>query len=351
MTNQTDIYGIIVRSFRENLTIEEQEFLAAWKSESRENLMEYLDYQAIWQESEKLRDPEHVPVSRSLVQVHEKARTGSVRANWKKVLLNAAAVLVLAVMFTFAYQVFIADKEDISGNILTASQEVKAPYGTQIRLDLSDGTEVYLNSGSTLRFPVSFDGKEERTVKLTGEGFFTVSADNRRPFLVDAGSMTVHVTGTRFNVDAYPENRRITVALVEGKVILEKGSGAEALEIAAMNPGEVAEYDQTENKLRIVKNLGMEKFSAWTRGKIVFSNDPILTVVEKLENWYNVEIEIGDTKLNTYRFTGTFFDEPVDQVLHLLSISSGMEYSIVQARRLEDNTYSKRKIILRSKRI
>jgi ferric-dicitrate binding protein FerR (iron transport regulator) len=188
-------------------------------------------------------------------------------------------------------------------------------------------------------------------VKLTGEGFFTVSADKTRPFLVDAGSMTVHATGTRFNVDAYPENRRITVALLDGKVTLEKGHGDEAMEIAIMNPGEVAEFDQTENKLRIMKNQGIEKFFAWTRGKIVFSNDPILTVVEKLENWYNVEIEIADTKLETYRFTGTFFDEPVDQVLHLLSISSGMEYSIVPARKLDDNTYSKRKITLRSKRI
>jgi ferric-dicitrate binding protein FerR (iron transport regulator) len=313
--------------------------------------MEYLDYQAIWQESEKLREPAHVPVPGPLALIHERARTGSLRAYWKKVLWNAAAVLVLAVIFTFAYQVFIGDKEEISGKLFTASQEVKAPYGTQIRLDLSDGTEVYLNSGSSLRFPVTFDGKETRTVKLSGEGFFTVSADKNRPFLLDAGFMTVRVTGTSFNVDAYPENRRITVALVEGKVILEKESDGETMKLAAMNPGEVAEYDQTVNKLRIVKNLGMEKFSAWTRGKIVFSNDPILTVVEKLENWYNVEIEIGDTKLDTYRFTGTFFDEPVEQVLHLLSISSGMEYSIVPARRLDDNTFSKRKIILRSKRI
>jgi len=312
--------------------------------------MEYLDYRAIWEESEKLRNPASVPVSESLAQVYERARTVTVRAYWKKALLNAAAVLVLAVMFTFTYQVFTADKEIVPGNIYTASQEVKAPYGTQIRIDLSDGTEVYLNSGSTLRFPVSFDGKKTRTVKLTGEGFFTVSADKRRPFLVDAGAMTIHVTGTRFNVDAYPGNRRFTVALVEGVVTLEKESDGEVMEIASLKPGDVAEYDQTENKLRIVKNPGMEKFYAWTRGKIVFSNDPILTVVERLENWYNVEIEIADRKLESYRFTGTFFDEPVDQILHLLSISSGMEYSIVPAKKLDDNTFSKRKIILKSKR-
>jgi ferric-dicitrate binding protein FerR (iron transport regulator) len=162
--------------------------------------------------------------------------------------------------------------------------------------------------------------------------------------------MTIRVTGTRFNVDAYPENRKITVALIEGKVNLEKGSGGETMEIAFMNPGEVAEYDLAANNLRIVKELNMEKFSAWTQGKIVFSNDPILTVVEKLENWYNVEIDIADRKLESYRFTGTFFDEPVDQVLHLLSISSGMEYSIIPAKKLENNTYSKRKIILKSKR-
>jgi transmembrane sensor len=111
----------------------------------------------------------------------------------------------------------------------------------------------------------------------------------------------------------------------------------------------VAQFRTDENRLYINEVADMEKFYAWTEGKMVFIDDPIHVVVEKLSNWYNVDIEIADRRLDRFRFTGTFIDEPVEQILAILSRTSPMGYSIVPSRKLEDNSYTKRKIILKSK--
>jgi len=93
----------------------------------------------------------------------------------------------------------------------------------------------------------------------------------------------------------------------------------------------------------------LNKYTAWIDGKIVFSDDPVNTVIQKLENWYNVDIELSDKKMENYRFTGTFLDEPLEQVLSILNLTSQMQYKVIPAKRLGDNSFSKRKIILKSK--
>ncbi len=345
-----DINDIIVRSFTEKLTEEERLFLEKWKSESSENISEYHDYEAIWAESGKLAGTLEIDLPGSMERIRR--RTGIDRFIFirKFFLLQAAAVLVLAVLITSVYS-WIQEKKDIPGEELMAYQEVKAPYGTQTRLELHDGTVVFLNSGSILKFPVAFRENVSRKVWLTGEGFFEVKKeDNKTPFVVDAGSLLINVTGTRFNVDAYPGNQEISVALAEGEVILQKEKQSEITDLTTLKPREVAYWDSAGNKMNIIQHTDLEKYIAWTEGKIIFSDDPIRTVIQKLENWYNVDIEIADSRVMKYRFTGVFFDEPLNQVLHLLSISSGMEYIVIPAVKQNDNSYSKRKIILKSKR-
>jgi len=350
MNPSSDIYNIIIRSFKNELTEEEKALLEAWKSETRQNRIEYLDCETIWRESDRLSSSMKIDLPGSLLKIKKQTGTDKVKITWKSLFLQAAAVLLLAVLFASAYNHFIR-KEAISEPVLVANQEVKAPYGTQIRLELSDGTTVNLNSGSTLQFPVSFAGSDSRRVKLTGEGFFSVAKNKDKPFLVDVGSLVVAVTGTRFNVDAYPNNRDVTVALVEGTVNLQKMTDNGLIRLATMKPNEVASCDLSGNNLQVSHQENLDKYYIWTEGKIIFSDDPIQTVVKKLGTWYNVEIEIADKKMESYHFTGTFFDEPLSQVLYLLSISSGMKYTIIPAQKLEDNSYTKQKIIIKSKRI
>jgi ferric-dicitrate binding protein FerR (iron transport regulator) len=229
-------------------------------------------------------------------------------------------------------------------------QEIKATYGTQSRVELADGTIVFLNSGSKMRFPNSFNGMKNRKVELSGEGHFTVTKNSEQPFLVDVKKMQIEVLGTTFNVDAYPDNNEITVALVEGKITLQKETANGITDLMEMKPNQVAYYRQKENKVFWGNVDDLYKYTAWTTGKIVFSDDPIQTVIQKLENWYNVDIELADKRLERYRFTGTFIDESLEQVLSILNRTSKMEHEIIPAKKMEDNSYSKRKIILKLNR-
>jgi len=116
-----------------------------------------------------------------------------------------------------------------------------------------------------------------------------------------------------------------------------------------MQKNQVCYFNQGENKFTLHNEENLNKYTQWINGKIVFYNDHINTVVEKLENWYNVDIEIADTKLEAYRFTGTFMDEPIEQILDVLNLTSNMQYKIYSAKKMVDNIYSKRKIVLKSK--
>ncbi len=343
-----EIHDLIARSFIGKLTVEESEVLNNWKSADRSNLAEFNDYQCIWEHSNRLTMPTPMNLPQYLATTRKKAGIDIRPIKWMPLFAQIAAVLVLALLFSSIYNIFLVTKP-IEKTESLVYQQAKATYGTQSRIDLSDGTVVYLNSGSTLRFPSSFNGQKTRNVELIGEGNFTVAKKPEQPFIVEIRKMQIKVLGTIFNVDAYPDNEAFTIALVEGKIQLQQYSGKEIVDLIEMRPNMVATYKQSDNKLLYNTEDDLSKYTAWTTGKIVFSDDPVTTVVQKLENWYNVDIEIADKKLEKYRFTGTFIDEPLEQVLSILNRTSKMEYKVVAAQKLGDNSYSKRKIILKSK--
>lgn len=344
MNEYIDIYGIIIRSFTSNITPEERALLEEWKAADKANFLEYADYETIWRESGKLANPVHVPSAYNKISKAIGLSKPAVLPLW----LQVAAILVLSVLFAGLYQLLTRPVPE-TAETLVAYQEIRASYGTRSKLFLPDGTTVFLNSGSTLKYPVSFSGMAERRVELTGESFFEVEHENGKPFIVDMGRMQVEVTGTRFNVDAYPENRNITIALVEGEVMLNHAGTKDNTRLTGLKPGEIAQLRLDENHLYISEVTDMEKYYAWTEGKIQFIDDPIHVVVEKLSNWYNVDIVIADHRLDRYRFTGTFIDEPVEQILAILSRTSPLVYTIIPPRKLDDNSFTKRKITLKLK--
>ena len=343
-----DIYDLIAKSFSGELTDEESVHLNSWKSADKSNLLEYNDFKEIWKDSNRLTMPSQIDLPKSLGTTRKKAGIDRRQIKWLPVFAQIAAVLVLAVLLSAFYNLFLVTKPQ-EKNETIVYQQVKASYGTQSRVELADGTVVFLNSGSTLRFPNSFNGMKTRNVELTGEGHFAVTKNSEQPFIVDIHKMQIKVLGTTFNVDAYPDNSSFTIALVEGSIQLQQKTDNGITDLMEVKPNQVAFYKQSENKLLWKTEDDLNKYTAWTDGKIVLSNDPVNTVIQKLENWYNIDIELADKKLEKYRFTGTFIDEPLEQVLSILNLTSHMQYHIIPAKKLNDNSYSKRKIILTSK--
>ena len=229
-----------------------------------------------------------------------------------------------------------------------AQTTVNVPLGATSQLQLPDGTEVWLNSGSTLTYPLSFRSHHPRLVELHGEAFFQVAKDKTAPFIVDMADMDVKVTGTVFNTRAYDDEAYATVALVEGSVELgnQSDNGKEFTKYGSLIPYEVAFLDKRDNQLRIEAKSDLDKYTAWREGRTVFDNDPIEIVADKFEKLFNVKVKIENKELLQYRFTATFVNETLERALKILSISSPISYKIIEANKDSNGAFGQRTILL-----
>lgn len=228
-----------------------------------------------------------------------------------------------------------------------AMQEVTSPLGIRSQVVLPDGSKVWLNAGSTLKFPVPFP-KKMRNVDLQGEAYFEVKKNLKHPFVVHSGNIEVKVLGTSFDCKAFEEDKNIEVILVEGKVALNPNV-ASGQDESILIPGDRAIIEKATGKIRI-KNEEIGKYIAWHNGKLVFDNTSMEEVSSMLERWYGVEVVVQDKEILNYRFTTTFDNESVFHVIELLSLSSPIHLKYVQASIGKDNKTQTRAKILISKK-
>ncbi|MEZ4970227.1 MAG: FecR domain-containing protein [Flavobacteriaceae bacterium] len=206
---------------------------------------------------------------------------------------------------------------------------LNVPYGKKFDVVLSDGTHVYLNSGTSLRYPISFIKGATRKVFLTGEAYFDVREDREHPFVVNANEIDIHVLGTKFNVSHYPEDTNINTVLVEGAVELRRTSEeTSSSEPVALEPGYKAEWYRNNDEIAI-SNVDTDLYTAWLKGKLVFRNTPFKQIREALQRHYNVTIINMNDLLEEQMFDATFDIETIDQVLESFNKSWAIDYTIV----------------------
>ncbi len=259
---------------------------------------------------------------------------------------KVAAVLILPLLVYSIYLASLTTKTDRNAFINNQMEwhTVKTPAGMQTDFLLPDGSHVWLNSGSVLKYPTHFAG-DKREVEMSGEAFFDVAKDVSHPFMVNAGKMKIEVTGTRFNVINYTDELVTELILESGHVRLFSGKYEENKTLANIKPGELAVLENANNHL-IITNVDVSKYTAWKDGALIFRDDPMDEVVRKLNRWFNVEIILQSPELKNYVYTATYRDETLPQILELLKISAPIKYSIADRKRLPDNSYAKRKILI-----
>ncbi len=198
--------------------------------------------------------------------------------------------------------------------------EIAIPRGGEFMLILPDGTKVWLNSSSTLKYPAHFAGNE-RNVELTGEGYFEVTKNAVQPFIVKAGDTKVQVLGTHFNISAYRDDASVITTLLEGAVNVS-GKGGDAL----LKPGQQSIY--SNNKIQ-VSAAEVEEAVAWKNGYFRFNNEDIESIMKKVSRWYNVEVEYrGDVKGK--KFWGTFSrTKSLSELLANLELTESIKFKIV----------------------
>lgn len=176
---------------------------------------------------------------------------------------------------------------------------VRVPKGGEYNLTLADGTNVWLNSDSELRFPARFVGNT-RVVDLKGEAFFEVRADKTHPFIVRTGNADIKVLGTAFDVMNYEDEANVVVALQQGKVsfVTKETEGERELK-----PGEVLRMNKDSGYVAVTQE-DVERLSAWRTGYFYFENMPMEELVVKLERWYQVKFVFANEEVKRMRFTG-----------------------------------------------
>ncbi|TRX66062.1 FecR family protein [Carboxylicivirga sp. M1479] len=227
---------------------------------------------------------------------------------------GVAAVLVVALLVSniIFYQHFDTSK------LASQHQTISTPYGAKTNIDLPDGSSVWLNSGSTITYPVNFGNR--RTISLTGEAFFDVKKSNS-PFVVSTRDGDVVVKGTSFNVRAYPDEEIYETTLVEGVVDFKPKSGTEVL---TLEPGD--QLRKVSEGFRI-EEVDTKYSTSWMEGKLIFNREAFPTLITKLERWYNVKINYKDSELDKLWYSGTIEMESISEVMNMISMSAPVTYS------------------------
>ena len=314
---------ILIRYIDGMLTEEEAAEVKNWRAASLENekLLEQVYFTT--QVASRLKvmrtvNPDEA-LSRFKSRIHKKEKRLALR-QVLGVIQRAAAVLFIPVFLLSAY-LFIQQGQ---GNVRTLA--VRTNPGVVSAFDLPDGSKVWLNANSELRYPSDFNA-DTRTVELTGQGYFEVTKNAHKPFIVKADKdYSVEVLGTSFNVSAYKDESMIETTLVEGSVKLNVVSGGKRM-TQMLKPNEKAEYQKGAGKIKVF-GVNTEYDTAWKNGEIIFRNHPMDKVLKTQGRHYHVVFEVKDNEILKSIITARFKDEQLPQVLEYLKLASGIQYAI-----------------------
>lgn len=198
---------------------------------------------------------------------------------------------------------------------------IRTPHGGQYQLVLSDQTKVWLNAGSSIKFPTVFVGNE-RCVTVKGEAYFEVAKDKRRPFKVFSAQQQIEVLGTHFNVNAYEDEAEVKTTLLEGAVKIVYGNLSHVIK-----PGQQARLSEETGKMELAE-VDIEEAVSWKNGYFMFDNEDIHSVMRKISRWYDVEVVFLNNQISE-RFGGTVSKfENVSQVLKILEVTGTIHFKI-----------------------
>ena len=205
-----------------------------------------------------------------------------------------------------------------TGNEEVLYNTITTPKGGQYKLELADGSKVWLNAASSIRFPTAFINKE-RLVEITGEAYFEISKDASKPFKVLVNKMQVEVLGTHFNINAYNDEADIKTTLLEGSVKVSKEE-----KTALLKPGEQAQLNAMY--LIVNKNVNLQKVIAWKNGAFDFNGESLQSAMRQIARWYDVDV-VYEKGLPDIEFGGK-----VQRNLKLSQIIKGLEDSEIHFR-------------------
>lgn len=209
---------------------------------------------------------------------------------------------------------------------------LSVPNGQKFNIELSDGTIIHLNSGSSIKFPITFVKGKQRQVFLVGEAYFEVAHDRDHPFVVNAQNLDITVYGTKFNVSNYPEDTDMEIVLVDGSVsLIESNTAKTDNKEVFLKPGFMGVFNKVNNNIS-QEEVNTSIYTSWMNGNLVFRNIPFENIIQKLERHYNVVIINNNKRLSAETFNATIETkyETIEQVFNYFNKVHQIEYKIVE---------------------
>lgn len=311
---ENDIWGAVTSVLNGNATPEEQQLFDNWLNEHEgnktffENLLKSHPQQKVLTDDAKKRIfakvDQHIQPTYNIRQMRI----------WKYSAVASIALLVISAFYLLL---------NSGKNQREQYLEAKTPYGVVSKIVLPDSSVVYLNSGSSLRYPVAFNGKT-RNVMLKGEGYFEVTKDPKRMFVVQTDLMEVNVFGTRFNIKTFAGENVFETTLIEGSVGVYKNLHSE--EIVRLKPDQRLTYNSQSGKMSVNK-VDAVLLSSWANGRYYFEQETLPVIVKKLERSFNIPIHINSRVLDDAKFSGLFDkNKTVFQILDIMKLHGRFEY-------------------------
>lgn len=273
---------LLKRFFEGQATTDEEMRVREWMEASEENRRAYF-------RERKMYDMTLLLTDEAEIKSAPKPAKKNVRFFIK--FIEIAAVAVVTLVITLFYK----NREE--QNYWLTAQKISAPAGQRVQLELSDGTQVWLNARTKIEYPAAFVGKDRR-VKLDGEAYFQVAKNASKPFIVQTSKGDVEVLGTKFNVESYSDDNTFTTALMEGAVKVTAGGYQ-----CNLKPNQMAYLK--DGKIRVAPIEDYNPYR-WREGIISFKNETFPDIIHEFEKYYGVEFRIENKTVMSYRCSGKF---------------------------------------------
>ncbi|MCF8371375.1 MAG: FecR family protein [Bacteroidales bacterium] len=314
---------LCVKFFRKEISDEEIKQLNDWLIASIDNKKHFDQISQLWYSKQH----NHFDADKAWLKMVNRIRNGGQSKPAKTLTMTrrrfyywvAAVAIILFMSLPGMY--YFLQTQGVFHNI--ALFEVSAPKGEKATLTLADGTKVWLNSGSALRYSSTFDLRH-RKVYLEGEGYFEVAKDESNLFTIVCGETEVVVYGTVFNISNYKDDEFIQLTLVSGKLGFDYTHNEET---AILDPSQQLTYSR-KNKTINVENTNTELYTIWKDNQLKFDNAPFLDVIKKMERWYDVDIHLEPRMQSIENYTMTVKTESLREILEMLKLTTPFEYRI-----------------------
>lgn len=301
--------------------------LKIWSVEPEDEIK--VDAKSAWEafqhklsEEEDTNQKHSQKLTSRLRKLHAKSRRDKGNGRSIAYSLSAAALMLIVFLLYYFAAPLSSTQDSIAGN-KSRTQQIITERGQRTTFKLFDGTRVQLNADSKIEISEAF-GDSVRSVSLEGEAYFEVFSNTEKPFIVNSGNSYTRVLGTKFGVKAYSIDQQVQVVVEEGRVAFgsTSDSDSQGKHITKNQVGILSKDGKTE-----VKDIPeISTYLGWKEGRLIFESTPLSEVVSQLERWYDIEMVLADSSLKSKTITASFKDEPMTEVINIISLSLDARY-------------------------